>query len=135
MRGVAFAGARGAHRERAQGLRDKLSHEPRRLGIANMTKRGPFSMDLTNQLIAELDALGLHFVIGSQAPQIRRRLAPATLLAGLAEQTDGQLDLALIALFLYRPTFAQVAAIPAAELLSGQQPPIIAYFEANSDFL
>lgn len=65
-------------------------------------------MDLTNQLIAELDALGLHFVIGSQPPRIRRRLAPATLLAGLAEQTDGRLEMALIALFLYRPTFAEV---------------------------
>ena len=65
-------------------------------------------MDLTNQLIAELHALGLHFVIGSKPPLIRRRLAPATLLAGLAEQTDGRMEMALIALFLYQPTFAEV---------------------------
>jgi hypothetical protein len=46
-------------------------------------------MNLTDELIAELHALGLHFVIGSTPPFITRRLAPATLLAGLAQQEDG----------------------------------------------
>ena len=64
-------------------------------------------MDLTNQLISELHALGLHFVIGNQTPSMNRRLAPATLLAGLAQQTDGRMEMALIALFLYEPTFAE----------------------------
>jgi len=71
-------------------------------------KRGVSSMDLTNQLIAELHALGLHFVIGSKPLLIKRRLAPATLLAGLAQQTDGRMEMALIALFLYQPTFSEV---------------------------
>ena len=64
-------------------------------------------MDLTNQLISELHILGLHFVIGNQRPLISRRLAPATLLAGLAQQTDGRMEMALMALFLYQPTFAE----------------------------
>ena len=64
-------------------------------------------MDLTNQLISELHALGLHFVIANQSLSISRRLAPATLLAGLAQQTDGRMEMALIALFLYQPTFAE----------------------------
>jgi hypothetical protein len=64
-------------------------------------------MNNASELIAELHALGLHFVIGSKDPFIRSRLAPATLLAGLAQQTDGRLEMALIALFLYRPIFAE----------------------------
>ena len=63
-----------------------------------------------NDLIAELHALGLHFVIGPSKPRTSKRLAPSTLLAGLAQQTDGRLEMALIALFLYQPAFSE--AIP-----------------------
>ena len=73
-------------------------------------------MDLTNQLIFELHALGLHFIIGNKPPLIRRRLAPVRLLAGLAEQTDGRMEMALVALFLYQPTFAGVVENALEEL-------------------
>ncbi|MEW6718337.1 MAG: hypothetical protein AB1345_12670 [Chloroflexota bacterium] len=64
------------------------------------------------ELIAELYALGLHFVIGEKPLHTTQRLPPEDLLAGLARQTDARLRMALTALFLYRPTL--VSAIPGA---------------------
>jgi len=65
-------------------------------------------MKSADELIAELDALGLHFVIGDAIAEPAQSLSPAGLLAALAQQTDARLRMALIALLLYRPELAAV---------------------------
>lgn len=68
-------------------------------------------------LTAALNSQGLHFVIGDTSPEISQPITPAELLAGLAEQSDARLRLAIVALLLFRPRLS--AAIPVAlELLS-----------------
>ena len=63
-------------------------------------------------LLAELNRLGLHFVVGSLPEREERALAPGELIAGLVNQSDARLRLALIALFLYEPHIAR--AVPEA---------------------
>ncbi len=63
-------------------------------------------------LLAELNRLGLHFVVGSLPETEQRQLPPGELISGLAEQADARLRLALIALFLYQPDI--VSAVPEA---------------------
>jgi hypothetical protein len=67
-----------------------------------------------DELIATLESLGLHFVIGREQGEVAP-VPPAVLIAGLAEQTDARLHMALTALFLYRPYFAdQVSEVLAS---------------------
>lgn len=63
-------------------------------------------------LIAELAALGLHFVVGNEERHPSSQLTPPELIAGLAQQADARLRMALIALFLYRSDLA--TAVPTA---------------------
>lgn len=65
-----------------------------------------------SHLLAELNRLGLHFVVGSLPEREERALAPGELIAGLVNQSDARLRLALIALFLYQPHIA--GAVPEA---------------------
>lgn len=65
-----------------------------------------------SHLLAELNRLGLHFVVGSLPEREQRPLAPGELIAGLVNQSDARLRLALIALFLYQPHIA--GAVPEA---------------------
>lgn len=69
-------------------------------------------MKSADELIVELDALGLHFVTGGAVAEPAPSLSRAELLAALAQQTDARLRMALIALLLYRPEFAM--AVPDA---------------------
>jgi len=69
-------------------------------------------MKSADELIAQLDALGLHFVIGGAIAEPAQSLSPEELLAALAQQPDARLRMALIALLLYHPEFA--LAVPAA---------------------
>ncbi len=59
-------------------------------------------------LLAELNRLGLHFVVGSLPETEQRQLSPGELISGLSEQADARLRLALIALFLYQPGITRV---------------------------
>ena len=63
-------------------------------------------------LLAELNRLGLHFVVGSLPETEQRQLSPGELIAGLVGQSDARLRLALIALFLYQLGIAR--AVPEA---------------------
>lgn len=58
------------------------------------------------RLEAELNRLGLHFIVGSFVEAEQKRLTPIELIAGLICQSDARMRLALIALFLYRPYLA-----------------------------
>lgn len=61
-----------------------------------------------SHLLAELNRLGLHFVVGSLPEREQRQLSPEELIAGMVGQSDARLRLALIALFLYQPSIARV---------------------------
>lgn len=65
-----------------------------------------------SHLLAELNRLGLHFVVGSLPETEQQHLSPGELIAGLVNQSDARLRLALIALFLYQPNIA--GAVPEA---------------------
>ncbi len=54
-------------------------------------------------LIAKLSSLGLQFVIGKSKAFLLNDLTEVELIAGLVQQSDARLRMALIALFLYRP--------------------------------
>ncbi len=69
-------------------------------------------VDSADELVAELNALGLHFVTGGEAITPARSLQPAELFAALAQQSDARLRLAIVALLLYRPELAP--AVPDA---------------------
>jgi hypothetical protein len=63
-------------------------------------------------LTTSLNDQGLHFIVGESPSQSVLQLLPAEILAGLAEQSDARLRMAIIALLLYRPAIA--AHIPSA---------------------
>ena len=69
-------------------------------------------------LTAELNNRGLHFIAGNTSPKETSTLSPGVLLAGLAEQGDARLRLAIIALLLYHPELAR--SIPDALALLGK---------------
>lgn len=54
-------------------------------------------------LIAKLSSLGLQFVVGGSKALLLNDLTDVELIAGLVQQSDARLRMALIALFLYRP--------------------------------
>jgi len=64
------------------------------------------------ELVNALHAHGLHLFPGGTNLEGVELMAPEALLAGLARQEDARLRMALIALFLYRPSI--VEAIPEA---------------------
>ncbi len=61
------------------------------------------------ELTAELQAHGLHFLVGSLPAPPAPRLSPAELLTHLARQEDARLRAALIALLLFDPALADAA--------------------------
>lgn len=62
-----------------------------------------------DMLIAELNAIGLHFLVGGTTQQ-PPNLMPADLISELTRQNDARFRTALIALFLFRPDYS--AALP-----------------------
>ncbi len=82
-------------------------------------------------LSAELTKLGLHFVIGEVEPRIPTNLAPEELIAGLVQQSDARLRLALIALFLYRPDFETAVSPALASLPETEQMQLKIYYTAS----
>ena len=68
-----------------------------------------------DELICALNALGVHFLVGGESVGASP-LPPARLLAGLAEQTDARLRLAIVPLLLCRPEFAHAVSEAAARL-------------------
>jgi len=60
-----------------------------------------------NKLLAEMNRIGVHFLVGEDQLVLTEPLSPAALLAGLAAQTDARLRLALIAVLLQHPEFAE----------------------------
>jgi hypothetical protein len=69
-----------------------------------------------DELVGELDALGVHFISGGDG-RSRRQLSEAELLAGLAASPDTRVQLATIPLLLARPEVAQGAVAAVAQLL------------------
>lgn len=67
-----------------------------------MTHREEFVVS-ENDLLHELAARNVHVVTGSQQEEADARLPTAVLLAGLVQQGDARLHLALIALLLAQP--------------------------------
>jgi hypothetical protein len=79
-------------------------------------------MTSTNELITTLESLGLHFVTGGEQREATP-VSPSVLIAGLAEQTDARLHMALTALLLYLPHFADEvsAALISLSPVAGQR--------------
>jgi hypothetical protein len=71
----------------------------------------------SDQLVAELDRLGVNFVRRSSHEAINDPLEPVQLVAGLASSHEARLRLALIPLLLWRPEYAK-AAEESASLLN-----------------
>jgi len=74
----------------------------------------------TNQLIDNMNRIGVHFLVDASNPGLTDPLTPAALLAGLAAQSDARMRLALIAVLLQRPDYANHAH-EALELLDEPQ--------------
>ena len=72
-----------------------------------------------NQLIAEINRRGIHFLAGESAGNDLEKLSPAELMAGLASNADARIRLALVAVLLQHPQYA-VDAHEAMELLNNQ---------------
>jgi hypothetical protein len=62
-----------------------------------------------DQLVAELWALDVRFLMGSHS-QVTPALAPANLIASLAQSTNARVRFSLIPLFLRHPEFAKEAS-------------------------
>ncbi len=60
----------------------------------------------TEQLLTELNTLGVHFVTGGSPTASTPALPPEELLAGLAQHPEARLRLALIPLLLHQPHLA-----------------------------
>lgn len=66
-----------------------------------------------DELVSTLNSLGIHFVAGGEkVRKLAYAMSPSELLAALARQSDARLRLAIIAVLLYRPEFAN--AVPEA---------------------
>lgn len=82
-------------------------------------------------LTAELTALGLYFVVGEAEPSLPTRLTPAEFIAGLVQQSDARLRMALIALFLYRPDLETAVSPALAKLSANMQTQLKIYYPAS----
>jgi len=65
-------------------------------------------MQPANQLVTELNVRGIHFLTGGDTRGVEPNLSPTELLAGLVEQPEARLRLAVIPLLLCRSSFASV---------------------------
>jgi hypothetical protein len=59
-----------------------------------------------DQLIKQLNRIGVHFLMGEGNPELGEVLSPAGLLAELTQQPDARLRLALIAVLLQHPEYS-----------------------------
>ncbi|MCJ7657865.1 MAG: hypothetical protein MUO67_01810 [Anaerolineales bacterium] len=66
-------------------------------------------MTEANILIDNLNRLGVHFLVGDGHSGLVDILEPAALISGLVSQSDSRIRLALIAVLLQRPDFANDA--------------------------
>jgi len=69
-----------------------------------------------DRLVTELNSLGVRFLSGGDPARTEPALSPAALIAGLAEQEEARVRLALIPLFLVRPALAGAAPAALADL-------------------
>ena len=69
-----------------------------------------------NQLIGELNRIGVKFVVGEVSPKILNSISPRKLMAGLTTHNDARIRLALIPVLLLHPEYA-IDVLDALELL------------------
>ena len=62
-----------------------------------------------NQLIGEMNRIGVNFVVGETIPGVTNPLSPIELMAGLAAHKDARIRLALIPVLLKHPEYATEA--------------------------
>ena len=83
-----------------------------------------------NQLIDNMNQIGVYFLVDASNPGLTDSLSPAALLAELVAQSDARMRLALIAVLLQRPDYGNYAH-EALELLDEpQQLPFKLYYTA-----
>ncbi len=90
----------------------------------------PASALTGNQLVAELDALGVHFLQRESDPGATGEVDSVTLLAALATSDEARLRLALIPLLLQHPDFAAHAALVLQRLPAPAQIVFKCYYTA-----
>lgn len=73
-----------------------------------------------NNLLSNMNRIGVHFLVGDDNPGLAAPITPAQLLGGLAAQSDARLRLALIAVLLQHPEYSKYAP-DALELLDDTQ--------------
>src|SRR5205085_1316186 len=71
-----------------------------------------------DQLVAELERLGLRYLSRGRLPEPNAPLAPEALISGLAASPEARLQVALVPLFLWRPDYAE-STLNAANRLAG----------------
>jgi len=59
-----------------------------------------------DQLISEMNRIGVNFVIGDSIPGVTISLSPPELMAGLVAHQDARICVALIPLLLQHPEYA-----------------------------
>jgi len=62
-----------------------------------------------NQLIGEMNRIGVNFVVGDTIPRVATSLSPSELMAGLVAHKDARIRLALIPVLLQHPEYAPEA--------------------------
>ena len=82
-------------------------------------------------LTAELQAHGLHFLIGERPAPSTPRLSSAELLAGLTRQADARLRAALIALLLYNPALGKAVPEALSQLEGRERMTLKLYYTAT----
>jgi hypothetical protein len=87
-----------------------------------------------NQLISQLNRIGVHFLVDEANPGLTEALSPARLLAELAQQSDARLRLALIAVLLQFPDFSEDAN-QALEILDEPQGLIFKLYYTGAQIL
>ena len=81
-------------------------------------------------LTAELQAHGVHFLVGQLHTPAVSRLKPAELMAGLAQQRDARVRSALIPLFLQQPQLIDTLPSALARLGAHDQMTLKVYYTA-----
>lgn len=83
-----------------------------------------------NNLLLNMNRIGVHFLVGDDNPGLAAPITPAQLLGGLAAQSDARLRLAMIAVLLQHPEYSKYAPDAVALLDDTQRITFKLYYTA-----
>ncbi len=83
-----------------------------------------------DQLVAELNALGVHFLTGGDGARLTPSATPSELLVGLAQSRDARVRSAIIPLLLIRPSLAGYGLKAIEQLRESDQNTLMLFYTA-----